>query len=791
MKALLPLIIVLVAVGSAISQNLAGFVKDGKQDPVEGALVSIDSLNKSTVTDKDGYFVIKKVPVGTHQITVSHVSFTPFKTPFKLSRNNGVMEVTLSESFSALEPVLVSASPINWNGIARKPHTDGEIMYASKKNDQISLDQINGNKALNNPREVFARVPGINIWENDGSGIQLGIGARGLSPNRSWEFNVRQNGYDISSDIFGYPEAYFTPPVEALSSIEIIKGASGLQFGSQMGGMVNFVVKKPSEKPVSFETRNTRGSFNMFNSYNALSGTVGKFSYHTYYNTRSADGWRENSNYKVNTGYVNANYQLSKKASLGFELTGMEYLMRQPGGLTDSMFRANPKASLRERNWMQVKWYVPALNFQYQISNNSSLSVKAFGLYGERNSVGFISPITVDDNLGNRDVLKDRYQNIGLEIRNKTSYTINNTFRGVVVSGARLYNGNTLRRQGSGSNGNDANFTFNNPDNLEGSNFDFASENVAFFVENAFYVGPRLLISQGFRYEYINTTADGYYQSGGNRVNESLDRQRRFPLFSVGAEYHVIGKTELYTNVSEGYRAIHFNDVRVTNPSLVVDENITDSKGWNFDLGYRGHVGEILNFDVSYYVQHYGDRLGTLNRTNDAGTAFQFRTNVADSRASGVEAFTELFVSELFSEKPTVSASVFASYSYNNARFVKSELESLRDKKVELAPNHILRAGITAGYRKFRASLNYNQVSEQFSDANNTQFTVNGNNGLIPSYSVWDFSTSYRFKMLDLSAGVNNLTNEMYFTRRAGGYPGPGLIPADGRSFYISVGAKF
>ncbi len=53
-------------------------------------------------------------------------------------------------------------------------------------------------------RQVLAKVPGIYILESDGSCIQVGIAIRGLSPNRSRDFNVRQNGYDISADPFGY-----------------------------------------------------------------------------------------------------------------------------------------------------------------------------------------------------------------------------------------------------------------------------------------------------------------------------------------------------------------------------------------------------------------------------------------------------------------------------------------------------------------------------------------------------------------------------------------------------------
>ena len=49
----------------------------------------------------------------------------------------------------------------------------------------------------------------------------------------------------------------------------------------------------------------------------------------------------------------------------------------------------------------------------------------------------------------------------------------------------------------------------------------------------------------------------------------------------------------------------------------------------------------------------------------------------------------------------------------------------------------------------------------------------------------------YKFsKNLNLKAGINNLLDERYFTRRAGGYPGPGALPADGRTFFMSFGVK-
>ena len=95
------------------------------------------------------------------------------------------------------------------------------------------------------PGKSTASVAGLNIYQNDDAGLQLNIGGRGLNPNRTSNFNVRQNGYDISADALGYPESYYTPPSESLEEIQIIRGAASLQYGTQFGGLINFKMKKP------------------------------------------------------------------------------------------------------------------------------------------------------------------------------------------------------------------------------------------------------------------------------------------------------------------------------------------------------------------------------------------------------------------------------------------------------------------------------------------------------------------------------------------------------------------
>ena len=126
-------------------------------------------------------------------------------------------------------------------------------------------------------RKIFSRSLGNlgefwgttrNIWESDGSGIQIGLGGRGLNPSRNVNFNTRQNGYDISADALGYPESYYTPPSEAVEEIQMIRGAASLQFGPQFGGLINYKLKKGiKDKKAEVIARHTVGSFGLNNSF--------------------------------------------------------------------------------------------------------------------------------------------------------------------------------------------------------------------------------------------------------------------------------------------------------------------------------------------------------------------------------------------------------------------------------------------------------------------------------------------------------------------------------------------
>ncbi len=195
-----------------------------------------------------------------------------------------------------LEEIEIKTQKENSFGISRLNNIEGTNIYAGKKTEAVYVQDMNANLAANNSRQIFSKVAGINIFENDGSGATIGIGGRGLNPNRISNFNTRQNGYDISADALGYPESYYTPPTEAIERIEILRGAAALQFGTQFGGMINYkFAEAPKNKKLAGNFRQTAGSYGFLNSFNQLYGTNKKLSYNAFYQYKHYNGWRGKS----------------------------------------------------------------------------------------------------------------------------------------------------------------------------------------------------------------------------------------------------------------------------------------------------------------------------------------------------------------------------------------------------------------------------------------------------------------------------------------------------------------
>lgn len=784
---------------------LTGRVLDRNDQAVVGANVVLKGTVRAVQTNDKGEYTIKGLEKGKYMIQVSFIGFKNKSVVVDLTEKPFVQtDFKLDEEGLWLNEVAFLSS----RGIRGNEHlaeADNFSINAAKKNELIKLDNIDANLAMNNSRQIFGRTPGISVWENDGSGIQLGVASRGLSPNRSWEFNVRMNGYDITPDPMGYPEAYYTPPMEVVDRIEIVRGASSLQYGPQFGGLMNFVLRKPDiSTRLTFESQNTLGSNGLFSTFNYIGGTEGRLSYTAYYQKRRGEGWRDNGFFNTDHAHMEFSYAVSKKLKIGTEITYMMTESQQPGGLTDAQFNQDASQSKRSRNWFSTPWLVPSVSAEYVFNEKTKLSWKAFGTIAERNSVGFVKAITEADNFGNRQVDRDFYTTYGSELRLMSDFKflgLSNT----LAAGLRYFKGHIDRKQqGVGDAGTKMNFDLST--GIYPRDLDFTNVNTAAFVENVFHINQKLLFTAGVRLENISSSMQGRFSIvNGQPINLApTDRKRSFLLFGAGAEYHITPGTEFYTNISQAYRPVLISDLTPPATTDVIDPNLEDARGYNFDFGYRGKVSNFLNFDVDYFRLSYDNRIGTITQLDANAQTYQYRTNLGQSVSKGFEAYMEFDpVAAIFKSSKLGYLSLFASLAHINATYTDFKTATFKNgqivegnlagKKVENAPKSINRFGATYSLKTFSVTWQISSIGDAFADASNT-ITPNAaaTTGLIPAYQVQDLSASFKFlKNYNLKAGVNNLRDERYFTRRAGGYPGPGIMPADGRIYYISAGLKF
>ncbi len=776
----------------AYGQTVEATVVDNKNQAVIGVYVS---CGKQVVqTNEQGFFKLSCSELGIYIYgeVIDSVYF-PLNGFVPLGDT-----LVITPNTKNIEEVEVMRERLHYFDIGYLPPIRG-VQIATGTNTILEIERQGGAKSTGNPRELFAKVPGLNIWESDGAGIQMGVGGRGLSPNRSANFNTRQNGYDISADALGYPESYYTPPVEALHSIEIIRGSASLQYGTQFGGLMNFVLRDPPlNTALEITTRQTVGNYGYFGSFNRIAGTKGRFEYQAYYQLKTGNGYRPNSAFTQHQVFAQLGYHLNDKHRIRLEYTHMAYLAKQPGGLTDQQFEADARASYRSRNWFKVDWNVLALHYDWEIKKNKRFNLRAFGMLSDRYSLGYLGKINTVDPMGKRDLIAGEFKNAGVEARYLQEYEIGKKIRGGVLIGARSYVGYTQNAQGLASAGSDADFKFQNPGEPELSDYSFPSQNLAGFIENILFIGERFTMNAGFRFEYIRSEANGYYKKyaialnqdtiGIFKISEQNQVPRTVPLAGIGGSFKTGKRSSLYTNYCMNYRAINFNDIRVANANVLIDTLIKDEYGSTTELGWRGFALPYLYIDVALFHLFYGDKIGLAPEGDK-----KIRTNIGDAVNYGIEFFGEFDFIRAFRDSSKIGGSVFINASYIQATYVRSREKNYVGNQVEYVSPVLIRGGLKIRSKnwQFQTQASYN--SAQFSDASNAiEPSGDAVIGEIPAYFVVDLSARYSFKYgLQLELGVNNLLNNQYYTRRATAYPGPGILPSDGITIYGTLQYKF
>ena len=466
------------------------------------------------------------------------------------------------------------------------------------------------------------------------------------------------------------------------------------------------------------------------------------------------------------------------------------------------MFKQDPFQSNRERNWFDLDWFLYQTEINHSFSKTSNLQLQLFGLDSKRKALGFRSNrVSQIDPFEERDLIYGNFKNYGLEARWLSQYSLWGK-KFIFLLGSKWYSAQNDSSQGAGSDSTGPDFRFYNdrfPDYRFQSQYQYPNKNLAFFSEHIIYINKKLSITPGARYEIIHTRSDGYYKkintdAAGNviqdlTINENQNNKRNFLLLGIGANYKFIRNIEMYVNASQNYRSVTFADISIFNPAYTIDPNIKDENGLTSDIGLRGDVKNYLSFDTNFFFLTYNDRIGFIQKKYRDGSVKSERGNVGDANIFGLESIVQFNLDRLiWNDQSTYQLSCFLNFSTIDSEYIRSDRTGIEGKKVEFIPSYNYKIGGKFGYKNLFLSFQLTKIGEQYTDASNASGSnLSGVIGKIPDYQVIDLVANYHFGKFKIETGINNLANEIYFTRRATGYPGPGIIPSPPKNYFITL----
>lgn len=192
-------------------------------EPLAGVYV-LYGKQSGTSSDKDGYYLIK---TNSEKITITFqsIGYVSVTRDLSIGSNDTIeLNIELEMKVSEIDQVVVSADK-----------TEKRIAELSVSMDIIKSSFLSNNN-ITDAQEIINKTPGIEIMDGQasvrgGSGFSYGAGSRVLA---------LIDGLPMVSADAGNIKWQFLP-LENISQVEIIKGASSVLYGSSaLNGIINF-----------------------------------------------------------------------------------------------------------------------------------------------------------------------------------------------------------------------------------------------------------------------------------------------------------------------------------------------------------------------------------------------------------------------------------------------------------------------------------------------------------------------------------------------------------------------
>jgi Fe(3+) dicitrate transport protein len=617
-------------------------------------------------------------------------------------------------------------------------------------------------------QDALKTVPGVNARDEEGYGAIPNIGIRGLSPNRSTKVLILEDGAPIQPSLFLSNASYYSPPVERISSIEVLKGATGLRYGpNTIGGVINYQSKTPLKDGIVKGKLGSHGyrllelEAGTSSEQKSMGGGINLI-------TSEANGFRNNG-YRMNDILVKGGMAIGQSQWLGLKLTRYENEINTSYvGLRPDEFIHTPTKNPAPDDQFLSNRTSFDINHELEIDTSTKLKTLMYWSQLERNfwrrdvasktrqGTSFV------DCGGTAYCVTGRNRNfdmLGIDSRLFTNYQAFGIQNESEI-GVRLHSetmSNKTERSNAGPRARTGVITGNENNDAKA---------VALYLQNRFLFTDQFAVTPGVRVE-------SYRQNRKNEMNGVQGQANNTELVpGIGATWQLAPELQLYSSVYKGFAPAMIS-AAISGDG--VDQKLDVERSMNIEFGFRGQA-QKWTYEGAAFRMDFSNQI--VNQALSGGIS---KTNGGQSLHQGAEGALGYAI--------TSAWSVLANATYIPVAEFKGGILGPIGNRIPYTPKLTGNLGLNYSKDGLKSFLNAYHVSSQYADSANTvQESNDGTKGLIPSFTTLNWSIVYSpQKDLKLFSVVRNLFDKKFISGRSP----DGIFPGAERNFELGLAYQF
>ena len=617
-------------------------------------------------------------------------------------------------------------------------------------------------------QDALKIVPGVNARDEEGYGAIPNIGIRGLSPNRSTKVLILEDGAPIQPSLFLSNASYYSPPVERISSIEVLKGATGLRYGpNTIGGVINYQSKTPLKDGIVKGKLGSHGyrllelEAGTSSEQKSMGGGINLI-------TSEANGFRNNG-YRMNDILVKGGMAIGQSQWLGLKLTRYENEINTSYvGLRPDEFIHTPTKNPAPDDQFLSNRTSFDINHELEIDTSTKLKTLMYWSQLERNfwrrdvasktrqGTSFV------DCGGTAYCVTGRNRNfdmLGIDSRLFTNYQAFGIQNESEI-GVRLHSetmSNKTERSNAGPRARTGVITGNENNDAKA---------VALYLQNRFLFTDQFAVTPGVRVE-------SYRQNRKNEMNGVQGQANNTELVpGIGATWQLAPELQLYSSVYKGFAPAMIS-AAISGDG--VDQKLDAERSMNIEFGFRGQA-QKWTYEGAAFRMDFSNQI--VNQALSGGIS---KTNGGQSLHQGAEGALGYAI--------TSAWSVLANATYIPVAEFKGGALGPIGNRIPYTPKLTGNLGLNYSKDGLKSFLNAYHVSSQYADSVNTVEESNdGTKGLIPAFTTLNWSVVYSpQKDLKLFGVVRNLFDKKFISGRSP----DGIFPGAERNFELGLAYQF